>query len=681
MNAASSSFLSLARKWRPQTFSELVGHDYTARVLQNAARDSRLHHAFLFTGTRGVGKTTLARIVAKMANCPHAEDGKPCLKCEICEQITAGRMLDVIELDAASHTKVEEMRNLLEGANYPPVQGKYKIFIIDEAHMLSKSAFAAMLKTLEEPPDYLKFVLATTDPQKLPATILSRCLCFALRPLERAQIAARLSEVLRAEGREFDDAAVNAVARLARGSMRDGLSILEQALAHHDGRLEAESVRRITGDIDAGILADILRAIAAGDAGAVPSFAARLRDDGAGYDTALAHLATLFYKIALFRAAPDAAAESAEERKMIESLAPLYDENETQLMYEIAVRGRTQLPFAPDAQTGFEMTVLRMIRFAPRTAEGDFSAPPNPAQKNIKDETAKSAPIAKSAENNATNGAANEIEIANKTANKIVNETANETAKSTAEKNAEFAINGNAKNTAAAENNAVNAAENNATNGAGNEIEIANKIANKIVNETAKSAAEKNAESAINGNAKNTAAAENNAVNAAENNATNGANEIEIANKIANKTANETAKSATNGGAINGVSLAQKWREMRDKLHGTARALADMCIPVELSGDGIILRADKSQKHNRKTMLPELEKQLRENFHPQFSVLVQDGEDEAAAAARKKELYAAATGAPFVRELLAIAPEAALVPDSIQVYHPETPHERQYDES
>ena len=678
MNAASSSFLSLARKWRPQTFSELVGHDYTARVLQNAARDSRLHHAFLFTGTRGVGKTTLARIVAKMANCPHAEDGKPCLKCEICEQITAGRMLDVIELDAASHTKVEEMRNLLEGANYPPVQGKYKIFIIDEAHMLSKSAFAAMLKTLEEPPDYLKFVLATTDPQKLPATILSRCLCFALRPLERAQIAARLSEVLRAEGREFDDAAVNAVARLARGSMRDGLSILEQALAHHDGRLEAESVRRITGDIDAGILADILRAIAAGDAGAVPSFAARLRDDGAGYDTALAHLATLFYKIALFRAAPDAAAESAEERKMIESLAPLYDENETQLMYEIAVRGRTQLPFAPDAQTGFEMTVLRMIRFAPRTAEGDFSAPPNPAEKNIKDETAKSAPIAKSAKNNATNGAGNEIEIANK----IVNETANETAKSTAEKNAEFAINGNAKNTAAAENNA--------TNGAGNEIEIANKIANetanKIVNETAneiaKSPAEKNAEIAINGNAKNTAAA-------AKNNAVNGANEIEIANetvnkianKIVNETANETAKIAINGGAINGVSLAQKWREMRDKLHGTARALADMCIPVELSGDGIILRADKSQKHNRKTMLPELEKQLRENFHPQFSVLVQDGEDEAAAAARKKELYAAATGAPFVRELLAIAPEAALVPDSIQVYHPETPHERQYDES
>ena len=678
MNAASSSFLSLARKWRPQTFSELVGHDYTARVLQNAARDSRLHHAFLFTGTRGVGKTTLARIVAKMANCPHAEDGKPCLKCEICEQITAGRMLDVIELDAASHTKVEEMRNLLEGANYPPVQGKYKIFIIDEAHMLSKSAFAAMLKTLEEPPDYLKFVLATTDPQKLPATILSRCLCFALRPLERAQIAARLSEVLRAEGREFDDAAVNAVARLARGSMRDGLSILEQALAHHDGRLEAESVRRITGDIDAGILADILRAIAAGDAGAVPSFAARLRDDGAGYDTALAHLATLFYKIALFRAAPDAAAESAEERKMIESLAPLYDENETQLMYEIAVRGRTQLPFAPDAQTGFEMTVLRMIRFAPRTAEGDFSAPPNPAEKNIKDETAKSAPIAKSAENGAINSAANEI--ANKTANKIVNETANETAEFAAEKNAESAINGNAKNTAAAKNNAVNAAKNNATNGA-NEIEIANetvnKIANKIVNETAKFAAEKNAESAINGNAKNTAAAAKSA--------TNGANEIEIANEtvneIENKTVNETAKIAINGGAINGVSLAQKWREMRDKLHGTARALADMCIPVELSGDGIILRADKSQKHNRKTMLPELEKQLRENFHPQFSVLVQDGEDEAAAAARKKELYAAATGAPFVRELLAIAPEAALVPDSIQVYHPETPHERQYDES
>lgn len=531
MNDSPAPFLSLARKWRPQTFSELVGHEYTAMVLQNAARDSRLHHAFLFTGTRGVGKTTLARIVAKMANCARPENGAPCLKCGMCEQIAAGRMMDVVELDAASHTKVDEMRALLEGANYPPAQGKCKVFIIDEAHMLSKSAFAAMLKTLEEPPDYLKFVLATTDPQKLPPTILSRCLCFALRPLERAQIAARLSDILRTEGCKFDDAAVQVVARLARGSMRDALSILEQALAHGDGCLEAESARRITGDLDGGMIADLLRAVAAADAAAVSGFVRRLRDEGAGYDAALSRLAALLYKIALFRAAPDAAAESDEERGIIESLAPLYGEDEVQVLYEIAVRGRRQMPFAPDEQTGFEMTILRMMRFAPQNADSDFAAAANSSS------SADSAAPRQSAAPSAS-----------------------------PDKSA-----------------------------AGDKL------------------------------------------------------------RAAAAPSNETPAAA-------------EWRRTFAKLRGTARALAEMCIPREFSADGAVLRVDKSQKRNCALMLPALEKQLRDIFHSGFRVVLQDGDDDAAAAARAREMFAAAARTPFVRDILAAAPDAKVLDDSIQIY-------------
>ena len=366
-------FLPLARKWRPQTFSELAGQDYAARVLQNAARQNRLHHAFLFTGTRGVGKTSLARIVAKMVNCAAPEDGAPCLKCPPCEQIAAGRLLDVVELDAASHTQVDKMRELLEGAKYPPSQGKCKVFIIDEVHMLSKSAFAAMLKTLEEPPDYVKFVLATTDPQKLPATIMSRCLCFALRPLERGQIAGRLAEILDAEKRGYEEAAVRLIAGLARGSMRDALSIMEQALAHGGGDLAADAVRRITGETDAALLVDILRAVAKADAAAVSGISRRINDESGGFDSALVRLAGLLYKTALSKAAPDLAAD-AEEAERIAAVSPLFSEEELQVLYEIALRGRRQLPWAPDEQTGFEMTLLRMALFAPRRAGEDSAS-------------------------------------------------------------------------------------------------------------------------------------------------------------------------------------------------------------------------------------------------------------------------------------------------------------------
>lgn len=368
--AMDTQTLSLARKWRPQTFADLVGHEYTARVLQNAVHQNRLHHAFLFTGTRGVGKTTLARIVAKTVNCEQPKDGAPCLECDMCRQIAEGRMLDVVELDAASHTQVDKMRELLEGAKYPPAQGACKVFIIDEAHMLSKSAFAAMLKTLEEPPGYLKFVLATTDPQKLPPTIMSRCLCFALRPLERAQIAARLAHILDAEKREYSDAAVQAVARLARGSMRDALSILEQAMSHGEGKLEADAVRRIVGEADFALIAEILEAVAAADASAISKFAHRLTAESAGFDAALSSMAAMLYKAALSKATPGAA-DDPEEAAAIEKVSPLFKDEELQVLYEIAVRGRKQLPWAPDEQTGFEMTLLRMALFAPNKSHAD----------------------------------------------------------------------------------------------------------------------------------------------------------------------------------------------------------------------------------------------------------------------------------------------------------------------
>ena len=371
-----SSFLSLARKWRPQTFSQLVGHEYTTVALKNAMRQDRMHHAFLFTGTRGVGKTTLARIVAKAVNCLNNENGEPCLKCEMCEQISAGRMLDVVELDAASHTKVDEMREMLDSAKYLPSQGRCKVFIIDEVHMLSKSAFAAMLKTLEEPPEHIKFILATTDPQKLPATIMSRCLCFALRPLERREITKQLIKILKAENCEYSDEATQTVARLARGSMRDALSILEQAIAHGNGKLEAGELRRITGEANMDLLADILCAVANNDVNAIAGFSERLAADNTGLDAALSRLAVLIYKAALYKVAPKAV-DDAEEMAVVKLIIPLFSEEDLQMLYEIIIRGRRQMPWAPDEQSGFEMTLLRMALFTPQSSPSQNEAIPS----------------------------------------------------------------------------------------------------------------------------------------------------------------------------------------------------------------------------------------------------------------------------------------------------------------
>ncbi|HET6492566.1 MAG TPA: DNA polymerase III subunit gamma/tau, partial [Burkholderiales bacterium] len=266
----------LARKWRPRIFSELVGQEHVVKALTNALREQRLHHAYLFTGTRGVGKTTLARIIAKALNCETGVSAEPCGRCSACVEIDAGRFVDLVELDAASNTQVDNMRELLEGALYAPTSGRYKVYIIDEVHMLSRNAFNAMLKTLEEPPEHVKFILATTDPQKIPVTVLSRCLQFNLKQIPQPQIRAQLQKILEAEGTTFEAPALALLARAAQGSMRDSLSLLDQAIAHGGGRVEEGAVRAMLGAVDDTYLHTVLRALAARDGAALIAEADRM---------------------------------------------------------------------------------------------------------------------------------------------------------------------------------------------------------------------------------------------------------------------------------------------------------------------------------------------------------------------------------------------------------------------
>src|SRR5574340_1026205 len=293
------SYQVLARKWRPRTFSELVGQEHVVRALTNALRQQRLHHAYLFTGTRGVGKTTIARIIAKALNCETGVTDAPCGKCGACLEIDAGRFVDLIELDAASNTQVDNMRELLENAFYAPTSGRFKVYIIDEVHMLSKSAFNAMLKTLEEPPAHVKFILATTDPQKIPVTVLSRCLQFNLKQLPPALIAARLQYVLEQEQLSFEPAAVNLVARAAQGSMRDALSLMDQAIAFSAGKVEEAVVRAMLGAIDQGYLFDLLAALCERDGVRLLAIADNMAARSVAFDGALQELATLLHRIAL----------------------------------------------------------------------------------------------------------------------------------------------------------------------------------------------------------------------------------------------------------------------------------------------------------------------------------------------------------------------------------------------
>ena len=355
----------LARKWRPRSFTELVGQEHVVRALTNALRQQRLHHAYLFTGTRGVGKTTLARILAKSLNCETGVTDAPCGKCGACTEIDAGRFVDLIELDAASNTQVDNMRELLDNALYAPTSGRYKVYIIDEVHMLSRNAFNAMLKTLEEPPGHVKFILATTDPQKIPVTVLSRCLQFGLKQIPPQQIRDRLTEVLAAENVTTDAQSVALVARAAEGSLRDALSLLDQAIAHGGGALDEASTRAMLGAVDQTYLHSVLRALSAHDGAALAAEAQRMGERSLSFEAALQELAVLLHRMALAQVVPDSLAEDDPDTPAVRELTQMFGADELQLYYQIAVQGRAEIGLAPDEQAGFMMTLLRMLAFAP----------------------------------------------------------------------------------------------------------------------------------------------------------------------------------------------------------------------------------------------------------------------------------------------------------------------------
>jgi DNA polymerase-3 subunit gamma/tau len=358
------SYQVLARKWRPRDFGSLVGQEHVVRALRHALEQKRLHHAYLFTGTRGVGKTTLARILAKCLNCETGITPQPCGKCSACLEIDGGRFVDLLEVDAATNTKVDEMRQLLDTAQYAPTRGRFKVYVIDEVHMLSTSAFNAMLKTLEEPPEHMKFILATTDPQKIPVTVLSRCIQFNLKQMPPAAIVSHLQKVLSEEGIGFEPEALPLIARAAAGSMRDALSLLDQAIAHGGGQVAAQGAGEMLGAIDQGYLMRLVECIVAEDAAAALALADEMQARSLSFDAALADLASLLLRMALAQAVPDAL-EDLPERARVEALAGRLDAESVQLYYQIALQGREDLPLAPDEHAGFVMTVLRMLAFRP----------------------------------------------------------------------------------------------------------------------------------------------------------------------------------------------------------------------------------------------------------------------------------------------------------------------------
>ena len=359
------SYQVLARKWRPRDFASLVGQEHVVKALRHALEAQRLHHAYLFTGTRGVGKTTLARILAKCLNCETGITPEPCGKCSACVEIDGGRFPDMIEIDAATNTGIDEMRALQDNAAYVPVRGRFKVFVIDEVHMLSKPAFASMLKTFEEPPPHIKFILATTDPQKIPVTVLSRCLQFNLKQMPRAAIVAHLSRILPEEKIKFDPEALALIARAAAGSMRDALSLLDQAISHGAGKLEAAGVREMLGAVDETYLLRLLEALAAGDGPALAAIAGEMQARSLSFDSALQDLASLLLRLTLAQTVPAALEEDLPERERILALAKAIDPETVQLCYQIALQGRDDLSLAPDEHAGFLMTLLRMLVFRP----------------------------------------------------------------------------------------------------------------------------------------------------------------------------------------------------------------------------------------------------------------------------------------------------------------------------
>jgi len=365
------TYQALARKWRPKTFAELAGQEHVVTALTNALTRGQLHHAYLLTGTRGVGKTTIARILAKSLNCiTNGVTATPCGTCAACVDIDAGRFVDLLELDAASNTGIDNMREILDNARYAPTVGRYKVYLIDEVHMLSKAAFNSMLKTLEEPPEHVKFVLATTDPQKIPVTVLSRCLQFNLTPLPQALIVDRLAAILGAEGVAFEAGALTLIAKAAHGSMRDALSLLDQAIAYGGGDVREAPVRTMLGAVDRDYAYRIADALTAGDGPALIAEADALTARGAAFAPALEELASLFHRIAVAQTVPQAI-DTMDDGARISALAASMAPESVQLAYQICVQGRADLALAPDEATGFSMTLLRLLAFEP----GQGSAP------------------------------------------------------------------------------------------------------------------------------------------------------------------------------------------------------------------------------------------------------------------------------------------------------------------
>jgi DNA polymerase-3 subunit gamma/tau len=384
------SYQVLARKWRPKSFAELVGQEHVVRALSNALEQGRLHHAYLFTGTRGVGKTTLARILARCLNCDTGVGATPCGVCPACRQIESGRFVDLIEIDAASYTGVDNMREVLENAQYAPTSGRYKVYIIDEVHMLSKSAFNAMLKTLEEPPAHVVFILATTDPQKVPVTVLSRCLQFNLKQMPPGHVAGHLRKVLESEGIPFEPAALNLLARAAAGSMRDALSLTDQAIAYGSGEVHEQQTRDMLGTVDQAYLFPLLDALAGDDGPRLMREAEAIAERSLSFDAALQDLALLLQQIALAQGVPEAVAEDLPERSQLFDLAGRLDPETVQLYYQIATLGRRDLELAPDEYAGFSMTLLRMLAFTPAGSSAE-PARPRPATPEPGREIAKPA--------------------------------------------------------------------------------------------------------------------------------------------------------------------------------------------------------------------------------------------------------------------------------------------------
>ena len=368
------SYQVLARKWRPQLFSQLVGQEHVVTALSNALDHDRLHHAYLFTGTRGVGKTTLARIFAKSLNCEQGVSATPCGVCDACKEIEEGRFVDLLEVDAASRTKVDQTRELLENVPYAPVRGRYKVYLIDEVHMFSASSFNALLKTLEEPPPHVKFILATTDPQKVPVTVLSRCLQFSLKRLSREQIGNQLRHILEQEKIGWDEESLSLLARGADGSMRDGLSLLDQAIAFGGGQVSGPEVRAMIGTVGADGVYRLIDALAAADGAALLQVVDEMSQLATDFTTAAQELLAMLHQIALLQLVPGCEADEAFDAEQMARLAQQLKPEDVQLFYQIGLTGQKELHLTPDPRSGFEMLLLRMLAFRPDAGESQGGA-------------------------------------------------------------------------------------------------------------------------------------------------------------------------------------------------------------------------------------------------------------------------------------------------------------------